>query len=723
MLDPTSTETWIKAGTASVSLVTALVALIVVWQGRRKDQESSEPALEPTSITGLHEAPEPLAYEMAVPDEPVLPGRPLFINRDREMKDLISRVQAGQETVLTIEGNRWVGKSAAATELVHCLRSGPARGSFDPRGRRFVWLDAHDGCPSLADVCQRVSLQTDVPSLTATAEAGQREMLREHLARTRTVLVLDNLSLADDPDSHVLIDFLNEIPNGSLVIASLNRRGGLVASRVPLPDLDADSVHKLIADRARRLNLDGIEQFDRAFAVRLHGLIGGNPGVIEWFLRGYRDSAEPLESLVAAIEKGGELSGVFGPTWEGLADHCKCALEGCAYLGGEATAKQLAIACDRPEGEMLAATEALRQEGLLTPVRGKDRPTVYTCARAFQLFVESKTPDETRTAIPKRLADHYIDHFTAKPEDAHYGAGEVGALRVVRNAMFDAGDDDRVQALFRAVLDILFTLGQFKELIDTAAQAFESARRADRHSDAALAGAIKAGTHAIRGEHALALAAYAHASLAAASSGLPGPIACVKRCEGFVHYRSRKARSALLAIKGAEEMAREAKDGVVLVDTLDLRTAANWYLRRFDACEAAAKASLAAGEAMDWKRARAYPLRYQAELAIQRRQTGLARELLDEASDVAMRFRDRRQLARVELTRARMCLLEGELDRGESAVTRAVSESQRLGLPPEFEEAVALANAIGRAQRSRLWRWVYALWRPTRLTRAPVGGD
>jgi hypothetical protein len=703
-----TTETWVQAATIQSTVVAEPGSYVAIGSMGSTQQ----------STGGVGNGP-----NASLPDDPYLPGRPPFINRKREMKELISRVHAGRENVLTIDGNQGIGKSAATTELVHCLRSREPEGAFDPREHRFVWFDAHDGCPSLTELCGRLSLETDDQLLSATSAAFKRDELRVYLARSKTVLVLDNLRLSDDAQSQEMIDLLEHLPNGSLVIASINRPGALVAPRVPLRDFNAANVHRLIEDWARRLNLDGIEQFDEAFATRLHGLIGGNPGVVEWFLRGYRGSSQSLEERVAAIEQGGELSDLFDPTWQALSDDCKCALEACAYLGGEATAQQISIACDRPEEEMRSATDELRDEGMLTPVRAKNRPTIYTCDRAFQLFVTSKAAGHIRAAFTERLADHYIDYFTANPEDAHYGASEVGAWSVVRGELFEDSDDTRIQALFRAVMDILFTLGQYDELIAAAELSFESARRIDNHPDATLAAAIKAGTHTIRGEMTLASDALAHASIAAESSGLPGPTAWVARLRGFLLYRSRKAREALVAIEGTEEMARAAGERINHVDTLDLRTAANWYLHRFDACEAAANESLKTGAAMHWHRARAYPLRYLAELAIQRRQTQQARELLDEARDIATRFGDKRQRARVDLTQARLCLLEGDLDLGASAAARAVSEATRLGLPPEREEAAALAVAIERAQRSWLWRRYYALRRPTRLTDAPVGGD
>jgi len=659
----------------------------------------------------------------AGPGKPLLPSGPPFLNRRREIGELVTRVQAGKDSLLAIEGDHWVGKSAATTALVQTLLEDPPEGAFDPSERRFVWLNANNACPSLAEICGVLALDTGEQALTAAPMAEKRAALRSHLARSGTVLVLDNLRLTDNSRSRALIDLLEDLPQGSLVIASVNRPGALVAPRVKLGDLDEDNVHELIADRVRRLSVDGIEQFDEAFSKRLRASIGGNPGVIEWFLRGYRDSSDPLEQRIAAIEKGAELSELFEPTWKALEGDHRRVLEACAYLYGEATVQQISIVCERSAADMQTAAEELRREGLLTPVRRRERPTVFTCATAFQRFVAAKTPGSRRTAFTERLADHYIGHFTENREDAGYGLTEVGALRVVREQLFEDEDDARIQALFWVVLDILFTLGQFDELIAAADLSFKSANRVQNFPSAALGAVIKACTHAIRDERTLALESWANGQVAANNSGLPSPIARAKRCRAFLHYRAREPRQALAEIDGVAQLARDGNDPSTIVDVFDLQTAANWYLRRFKACEAAARGSLQAGEAISWKRARAFPLRYLAELAVQRRRWQEAHGLLDEAADIATQFSDKRQLARIDLTRARLGLVEGALDAAEVAAHRAVAETTRLGLPPEQEEALALAIAIDRARRSGLWRRYYWLRRPTRLSGAPVGGD
>ncbi|HEV2814192.1 MAG TPA: hypothetical protein VGW10_13140 [Solirubrobacteraceae bacterium] len=692
----------------------------LVWdvRDRKRARERAEPQTDPTPL------PSAAQLGVAAPQRVVLlPGRNVFVNREQEMAELRARVRAGRDGVVTIEGNRWIGKSATAAELAHALVVASPEDGFDPTARSFIWMDARDKCPSIAEICGHLSRVTDDRALATVAGAHKRDRLRIHLASTRTVLVLDNLRLGDDATSAALIEFLEELPEGPLVIASVNRPGNLVAPRVPLGDLDVANVAKLVEDRVRTFHLDGLERVDESLAARLHGLVGGNPGVIDWFLRGYRLSADSLEERIEAIEQGTELAELFGATWESLDERPRSVLAACAHLRGEATARQLAVACGGPLEEVRSAIELLHREGLLTAIRGADQPTVYSCARAFQVFVSSQTPSAERAAYTDRLADDYISHFAAHPEDAQWAVSEIGALRVVREELFEACDDDRMQALFRATLDILFTLGQFDELLASSFLAIQSADRVDNFASAALAAAINACTHAIRGERALALEAYAHGSIAAESSGEPAPIGRMQRCRGFLHHRFGEPEQALATTAETEELARQAGDTVNVVDTLDLRTAANWHLGRLDGCERAAQASLAASTEVRWERARAYPLRYLAEIAAQRRRPEEARALLDEAEAVATRFGDRRQLARIRMSRARQLLLAGHPESAADAVRHAVEEATRLGLPPERQEALALEQAVRRAQRSALWRRYYALRRPLRFTGAPVGGD
>ncbi len=715
MLTAVTTEAWLGISAAIVTLVAALVPLAynVIQAWRRRDEPE---------VRGL-----PSAEQLGLADERRLvyvPGRNSFVNRHEELEELIARVHAGRENVLTIEGDRWVGKSALAAELAHSLLACGPSTAFDPADHSFIWMDAHDGCPTIAEICGHLSRLTEDQSLTTIADKDKHDRLLLHLAMTRTVLLLDNVSLGDDDASTALGEFLGDLPAGAMVVATVNHPGDLVASGVTLRDLDVCHVAELIDDRVEAFGLDGIDCLDRSLAARVHGLIGGNPGVIEWFLRSYRRSTESIEERLEAIQAGEDLDELFGPTWDRLALPCQEVLAACAFLRGEANARQVAEACAYDPDEVRKLLGQLHSDGLLTPIRAVHRQTVHTCARAFQLFVASRTTSALRECHAERLADGYIAHFREAPEDAMWAQDEIHALRVVREELYGLYDDERMQSLFVTTLDILFTLGQFDELIAAADIAYLSAERAEAFASATHAAMIGAVTHAIRGELASARDRLAHAALMAQAAGDPASLTRARRCQGFVLYRSGRAEEALAAIDGVDPFAEASGDVVAVVDVLDLRTSACLYLGRFEECEGAARASLAASSAAGWERACAYPLRALAELALHRRHHEEARRLLDKASAVSAAYGDLRQQVRVDLSRARLELLaDGDLSVGRDAAQRAASEAARLGLPPEHQEAAATVRAISRAQRSNLLRRYYALRRPRRLTDAPIGGD
>jgi tetratricopeptide (TPR) repeat protein len=715
MPDPTtvitSTAFWIVIGQAIgatvgiIALVTAVIELRTARLGRRG-----------TVAT-------PAAVERASEPKVLLPTRSHFVNRDEEMRDAVARI-CGGEKVLSIEGGVGIGKSATATELAHRLLDvdGKSDGVPDLRGYTFVWIDGQDGCPSLARICSELSLLTDDQSLSSVADDEKLSALRAHLARNRTVLLLDNLRLSADVRSRPVRELLQTMPAGSLVITSVNRPGTVDASRVVLEDLKPPHVIELIQHVVHRLGFADAQLFDEAFATRLHAAVGGNPRMIEWFLRALSKSPEPLEERFAAVECGEGLRELFLPVWEELAEQSRVVLAACAYLRGHALAEQMAIACGLGDNEVFSVLEELIGAGFVTIVRGTGRPDLYTCAHGVQRFALAEEAANLST-FTTRLAAHYIRYLATYPEDARTAIPHIASILVVLEELFVHEDDHEVQALFVAVLDILFTLGLFDDRIAAGEIAYQSAMRVDNYRGASLACEVLSSTHAVRGEIGQARAALALGLHAAECSGDRGETARQMRCRGFVSYRAGEPEEALAAAEGADRLARETGEFEILANVLGLRAAAYWHLGALDASEAAAQSCLQVCQQMPWERAVAYPLRDLAEIAIHRREFQKAENLLDRARNIVVEYGDQRQLARVHLTEARLRLIAGELRAVKHVASLAESEAMKLGLPAEAQEARALRTAARRARVLLPLRLYYAWCRPTRLTEAPVGGD
>ena len=490
----------------------------------------------------------------------LLPSRAHFINRTDEIQRAVTSIDAG-EILVAIEGDVGVGKSAVATELAHRLRTHHTAGrSSSLRDHTFLWVDGRNGPVALSDICRLLSTLTGNQLLSIAPDGEKLEVLRTHMATNGTVLVLDNLRLGKDPDSAAVREFVNTVPDGSLVIAAVNGSVALNGIHLPVGELRHSDAVKLIKHEVERLGLHEAEVFGDTFAERLIGIVGGNPGMIEWFLRALSQNSKSIDESFAALERGEGLEEPLSPVWQGLGDQARLVLGACANLGGKITVGQLELALGLSETEAHDVLDQLLAIGLVKAIRITDAPNVFSCAHAVQLFALSQTPEDTRLRMTRHLANHFSRYFSEHWEDARAVIPDVDAIHAVLDHLFVIGDDGALQRLVKATLDVLFTLGLFDDRISWGELSYRSAERVGNHRAASLACSILSSTHAIRGELAEAEEALALGLVAAEQSGLPNEVARQKRDAGFVHYRSGAAREAIDAVVGVDKFARQAGD-------------------------------------------------------------------------------------------------------------------------------------------------------------------
>lgn len=442
--------------------------------------------------------------------------------------------------------------------------------------------------------------------------------------------------------------------------------------------------------------------------------------MVEWVLQSFSQGQRSLDEHLAAVERGESFQERFVSAWSTLAPRSRTVLSACAFLEGSAVAEQLGVACGFDQDLLSAALGDLIGVGLVVPVNSTDRPTTYTCSQRVARFALLKTASMTLDEFTDRLVHRLREHFAQNPEDAPAAIPHLGPLRAVMARLAEEGNDDDLQALFRASLDILFTLGYFDDRISLGLLAYESAVAADNHTSAALAAEVLSSTYAARGEIVAARRALAWGELAAERSGVAADKARQMRCAGLVSFRSGEAQQALIDIEGADQLARGAEDFECVVNILGVRAAASRHVGALDESQAAAEEELRICERMVWFRGISYPLKDLAEIAIHRGSFAEARKYLERARSISVESEDKRQLARVSLTQARLCLLEGRLTAAREAAAGAQSEAARLGLSPEATEARAIYEAARRARLLPLLRLYYRRARPLRLTDAPV---
>ncbi|WP_156993499.1 hypothetical protein [Pseudonocardia acaciae] len=173
----------------------------------------------------------------------------------------------------------------------------------------------------------------------------------------------------------------------------------------------------------------------------------------------------------------------------------------------------------------------------------------------------------------------------------------------------------------------------------------------------------------------------------------------------------------------AERMAREARDPNTMIDILSLVGAAQFHLGDLDACEATVLRFRDECERMPWERGKAYALRDLAEVRLMRGDQREAEDLTAQAKAIATEYRDSRQLARLQLTEARLHLFAGRVRRARDTASEAARAAAYLPLRGEQAEAEAVVTEAARC----LWM----PWRRMRVTGKPrlrftdwtTGGD
>lgn len=659
-----------------------------------------------------------VAGTQMVAPEPVLPERPDLVNRGRELAAAKGKLRRGGR-VVAIEGEVGVGKSATATELAYRLQ---ARGGRRRGRRRAFWIDCEDRCPTLTRLCESLSTLTGDRALGAAARDEKLDALRAHLAENPTVLLLDNLRMSDRRRSQALVKLLRSVPRNSAIVISANSPGVLPVAKVRLSDLEPSEARSLIRQEVDRLGLDAPDLRDKECVDRMLDQFGGNPYLITSFINGLDSSPDSVPARLEAASQGDGAEVILADHLSSLSAEARSVLAVCALLHGNAIASQLALATRGSEEQVTLLLTELMAAGLVTCIRLKDRPNIFTCGVGVRNLVLAATPPSEIEAFTGRLARHYIERFTSDWENATAAIPHVGTMAVIAEQLHVEKKGDALHELFSAVLDILFTLGRFDERLTIATFAYKQAICDENFQRAARASAARTMNCAIRGELGEAEEAAVLGKLAAERAGLPRELARQQRVRAYVAYRSREPHKALSLLEGADELAEEAGDKHILVDLQDLRAACYWYLGELDRCEAAAREHQRLADSIPWERIKAYSPQMLAEGAMHRGDFAEAAVLLKQSRAIAAKYEDQRMLVRISISEARLRLLKGEPRAGVKIARAAIAHGRAIGLREEVREARALRRALLLAilPPARLY---YSRRRPQRLSRAPIAGD
>jgi DNA-binding SARP family transcriptional activator len=347
-----------------------------------------------------------------------------LVGRTREMEvlsDQWSRARAGRCTVVTLTGEKSIGKSRLTSEFLSIVRL-DASGSVVFSRRRAA--DGGRPFSLFADICKQLigmpgaagcspnglsflSRLTTAPDGFESLRAEQSEVqftlgnvrraiieLIECVAHERPlILAIDDSRFLDDASRAVLRDVQNEIAGSRLLILAVGEVDDTAWSETQLIRLSAlDQVALTeVANYAVARHQWPIDDELRRWCVEM---ASGNPGYLELLLQSVRStSARQLpRGLIALVD---DRIGALSP-------HARQALQAIALLGAACNGKLIEELCGLGRAELLDALQEL--EGSSMILAG---PEGVACRSVLiEECTRAATPKSVALVLHARAAKH-----------------------------------------------------------------------------------------------------------------------------------------------------------------------------------------------------------------------------------------------------------------------------------------------------------------------------
>jgi hypothetical protein len=213
-----------------------------------------------------------------------------FVGREQELAQVVRILRPyphSQHALVTIDGIGGIGKSALALEVAHRYLRNYERIPPEERFEAIIWTSAKQSVltaegiqprsqalRTLDDVYTTIAVALQREDITRARPEEQAEVVRNALARQRTLLIVDNLETVDD---EAVMSFLRELPAPTKAIVTTRHRVD-VAYPVRLVDMPWADARTLIGQECDKKGVRLSEEETR----RLYGRTGGVPLAIVW---------------------------------------------------------------------------------------------------------------------------------------------------------------------------------------------------------------------------------------------------------------------------------------------------------------------------------------------------------------------------------------------------------------------------------------------------------
>lgn len=213
-----------------------------------------------------------------------------FIGREKELEkihEILKPYPKSQHSLVTIDGIGGIGKSALALEAANHYLRNYAQLPIDERFDAIIWTSAkrtiltaegiktrHQALHTLEDIYSLIAVALQREDITRARPEEQAEVVRHALARQRTLLIIDNLETVDD---EAVMAFLHELPAPTKAIVTTRHRID-VAYPVRLVGMPWEDAQSLIEQECNKKGVTLTQEE----AQRLYKRTGGVPLAIVW---------------------------------------------------------------------------------------------------------------------------------------------------------------------------------------------------------------------------------------------------------------------------------------------------------------------------------------------------------------------------------------------------------------------------------------------------------
>lgn len=663
-----------------------------------------------------------------------LPWKGRWVERTDKLVEARQKLTSGN--LLVIEGPGGSGKTTLALDLAHRLLEVDSRRSSHERDSDvYLWVSAKYRDFTFSAFLDVIALALDYPVISQAVVTSKESLLRNYLSRQKVLLVVDSFETISAYAKEIAL-FVASLPQSCKVLLTTRRPIEWLIGHTSmyLGGMSKPESIKLVREESNRQGLTYVSSLSEEKLVELHEVTGGMPLAIEWVLGQLREKGQTFDAAIAKLRaaQGDIFEELFGQSWDMLDGRARRVLMAFSAFKESVTKGVLSHVCRISSQAFDQALERLVGLYLVTFTPELDeRKQRYSLHPLAYAFARSQADRRIQflSRISKEAVSHYID-FAKKRFEVKVPGGvarevepELPNIFGLLNWCFHAGHMTPAVELTAAIEDLLFILGLFHERISYSEQAADACGVLGDAVRRAHFLTVIAGTLILQGKY---VEAEAHLQLAlsqAKDADNKPEVARAKRALASLAYRQQDYQRASSILDGVDKLALEGGDIPACIDTLYLRSNLHFMCSRLDQALEDCDLMIRYSNEIGWERAKAYAYDQLGNILALKGQARQADECFDSGIQIAQDYGDRRQIARLRLSKAKLMLRNGDAGKAGALLSDAFETFTRLGMENELAEVQAAIKKLGKWP-ALLWPIVSRITKPPmQYTDLPLGGD